>query len=251
MKNLVELHNLTLRRADKTVLTIPALTIEEGEVLAVVGPNGAGKSTFLLTLAGLIPPLSGKLIFAGRQFEQWRRLDYRRQVALVLQEPLLLDRSVLDNLLLGLRFRKIPKPEAIQRSMEWLNRLGIAELAQRKARSLSGGEAQRVSLARALVLEPRLLLLDEPFAALDPPTRSELLQEFVALLHQNHTTTIFVTHHLSEAALLGNRIAVFSEGTLRQIGSFEEICEQPADLAVAQFVRPILARRSTDEADGH
>lgn len=249
MKTLVELHNLTLRRADKAVLIIPALTIWEGEVLAVVGPNGAGKSTFLLTLAGLIPPLGGTFIFAGRRLEQWNELDYRRQIALVLQEPLLLDRSVLDNLLMGLRFRKIPKAEAVGRSTAWLNRLGVAHLAQRPARTLSGGEAQRVSLARALVLEPLLLLLDEPFAALDPPTRAELLKELHTLLRQNHTTTVFVTHHLSEAAYLGDRIAVFSEGALRQVGPFTEICERPVDPTVAQFVSHVSLAESTTDAE--
>lgn len=237
MKTLIELHDLILRRANQNVLSIPALEIYEGEVLAVVGPNGAGKSTFLLTLAGLLPPLGGRMTFAGRQLEQWKDLDYRRQIALVLQEPLLLDRSVLDNLLVGLRFRKLPRRQAVKRAMDWLNRFGVAHLAHRPARSLSGGEAQRVSLARAFVLEPRLLLLDEPFAALDPPTRTELYQELSAILRQNRQTSVFVTHHLKEAAYLGDRIAVFSEATLKQIGTLEQIYNQPADAVVAEFVR--------------
>lgn len=243
MKTLIELHDLTLRRANQKVLSIPALEIHEGEVLAVVGPNGAGKSTFLLTLAGLLPPLGGRMTFAGRQLEQWKDLDYRRQIALVLQEPLLLDRSVLDNLLAGLRFRNLPRLQSVERAMDWLNRFSIAHLAHRPARSLSGGEAQRVSLARAFVLEPRLLLLDEPFAALDPPTRTELYQELSAILRQNQQTSVFVTHHLKEAALLGDRIAVFSEATLKQIGTLEQICNQPADAVVAEFVRHLSEER--------
>jgi tungstate transport system ATP-binding protein len=237
MKTLIELHDLTVRRANQKVLSIPSLSIYEGEVLAVVGPNGAGKSTFLLTLAGLLRPTGGKMTFAGRHLEQWKDLDYRRQIALVLQEPLLLDRSVLDNLLVGLRFRKLPRPQAVERAMDWLNRFGVAHLAQRPAHSISGGEAQRVSLARAFVLEPRLLLLDEPFAALDPPTRTDLYQDLSAILRQNHQTSVFVTHHLREAAFLGDRIAVFSEATLKQVGTLEQICQHPADVAVAEFVR--------------
>jgi len=239
MKTLIELHDLTLRRANQKVLSIPSLSIYEGEVLAVVGPNGAGKSTFLLTLAGLLSPIGGWMTFAGRQLEQWKDLEYRRQVALVLQEPLLFDRSVLDNLLVGLRFRKLPRPQAVERAMDWLNRFGVAHLAHRPARSLSGGEAQRVSLARAFVLAPRLLLLDEPFAALDPPTRTELYQELSVILRQNHQTSVFVTHHLKEAAFLGDRIAVFSEATLKQVGTLDQICHHPADAAVAEFVRHI------------
>ncbi len=237
MKTLIELHDLTLRRANQTVLSIPSLSIYEGEVLAVVGPNGAGKSTFLLTLAGLLPPLGGTMTFAGRRLEEWKDLDYRRQIALVLQEPLLLDRSVMDNLLVAMRFRKIPRSQAVEQSLDWLNRFGVAHLAQRPARSLSGGEAQRVSLARAFVLQPRLLLLDEPFAALDPPTRTELYHDLSLILRQNHQTTVFVTHHLKEAAFLGNRIAVFSEATLKQVGTLQQITAQPADAAVAEFVR--------------
>lgn len=241
MKTLIELHDLILRRANQHVLSIPALDIYKGEVLAVVGPNGAGKSTFLLTLAGLLPPLRGRMTFAGKQLEQWKDLDYRRQIALVLQEPLLFNRSVLDNLLVGLRFRKLSRPQAVERAMDWLNRFGVAHLAHRPARSLSGGEAQRVSLARAFVLEPRLLLLDEPFAALDPPTRTELYQKLSFILRQNQQTSVFVTHHLKEAAFLGDRIAVFSEATLKQIGTLEQICDQPADAAVAEFVRHFSA----------
>jgi len=239
MKTLIELHDLTLRRANQKVLSIPSLSIYEGEVLAVVGPNGAGKSTFLLTLAGLLSPIGGWMTFAGRQLEQWKDLEYRRQVALVLQEPLLFDRSVLDNLLVGLRFRKLSRPQAVERAMDWLNRFGVAHLAHRPARSLSGGEAQRVSLARAFVLAPRLLLLDEPFAALDPPTRTELYQELSVILRQNHQTSVFVTHHLKEAAFLGDRIAVFSEATLKQVGTLDQICHHPVDAAVAEFVRHI------------
>ncbi len=234
--SLIEVSNLSLHRNRETVLCIPSLSISRGEVLAVVGPNGAGKSTLLLTLAGIIPPSEGKITFLGRQLEQWKGLDYRRQVALILQEPLLLDRSVLDNLLIALRFRRIPHKEAVRRASEWLNRFGIIHLAQRPARLLSGGEAQRVSIARAFVLEPQLLLLDEPFAALDPPTRAELLQELRALIRNNHQTTIFVTHHLNEAAFLGDRIAVLSEGTLKQVGTLEQIRTQPADQTVADFL---------------
>jgi len=236
MKTLIELHDLTVRRANQKVLSIPSLSIYEGEVLAVVGPNGAGKSTFLLMLAGLLRPTGGRMTFADRHLEQWKDLDYRRQIALVLQEPLLLDRSVLDNLLVGLRFRKLPRPQAVERAMDWLNRFGVAHLAQRPAHSISGGEAQRVNLARAFVLEPRLLLLDEPFAALDPPTRKDLYQDLSTILRQNHQTSVFVTHHLREAAFLGDRIAVFSEATLKQVGTLEQICQHPADAAVAEFV---------------
>ena len=153
-----------------------------------------------------------------------------------MQDPLLFDASVFDNVASGLRFRGIAK-EAIRRKVPlWLERLGVGHLAKRRAGQLSGGEAQRVSLARALVLEPQLLLLDEPFSALDPPTRSRLLDDLGALLKETATTTVFVTHDLPEAAQLAGRMAVIIGNRLRQVGSPEVVFASPVDEEVAGFV---------------
>ncbi|RCK73260.1 MAG: ABC transporter related [Anaerolineae bacterium] len=235
--NLVEIRQLSLWRGQQEVLRVPSLDIRKGEILAIIGPNGAGKSTLLLALAGLIQPHRGDIYFAGRSLMEWKGLDYRRQIALVLQEPLLFDRTVIDNVILGLRFRGLKKETAIQSAREWLERLGITHLDRRRALSLSGGEAQRVSLARAFVLRPQLLLLDEPFSSLDPPTRLALLQDLRSLLKQHQFTAAFVTHHLGEAAFLGDRIAVLGEGEVKQVGSLEQIQEQPQDSNVADFIR--------------
>ncbi len=239
--NLVELRDFSLRRGERKVLHIPQLDIKQGEILAIVGPNGAGKSTLLLALAGLIRPQQGTLRFAGRELSLWKELDYRRQVALVLQEPLLFDLTVLENVLMGLRFRGIERGPAQQAAYQWLERLQITHLSERRAISLSGGEAQRVSLARAFVLQPQLLLLDEPFAALDPPTRAALLRDLRSLLSENQFTTVFVTHHLGEAAFLSDRLAVLIDGILRQVGTPEQIQKQPEDKAVADFVHHLTA----------
>jgi ABC-type sulfate/molybdate transport systems ATPase subunit len=236
MTALVEIRDLLIRRGGRDALQVPSLEIEQGEVLALVGPNGAGKSTLLLALARLIYPERGRIFFAHRPLPDWDTLEYRRKLSFVFQDPLLMDLSVAQNVALGLGFRGVPKRDVAMRTRHWLELLGIESLAQRRAAELSGGEAQRVSLARALVLDPELLLLDEPFAALDPPSRLHLLDDLSPLLSQDHRTTVFVTHDLKEAARLADRVAVITSGRLRQIGSARQIKAHPADDDVAAFL---------------
>jgi tungstate transport system ATP-binding protein len=236
MNPLVELRDLLVKRGEHPALQLDHLAIQNGEVLAVVGPNGAGKSTLLLTLARLLKPERGEFRFNGKPASVESDTVYRRRIALVMQDPLLFDTSVFDNVSSGLRFRGISRDEIRQKVPIWLERLGVGHLAKRRAGQLSGGEAQRVSLARALVLEPQLLLLDEPFSALDPPTRSRLLDDLGALLKETATTTVFVTHDLPEAAQLAGRMAVIIGNRLRQVGDPQKVFAAPADEDVAGFV---------------
>lgn len=236
MKPLVEIRDLLVRRGKKTVLQVEYLIIQEGEVLAVVGPNGAGKSTLLLTLARLIKPERGEILFNGNNHAAETDTAYRRRLAFVMQEPLLFDTSVFDNVASGLRFRGIGKDVILRKVPIWLDRLGVGHLSKRRAGELSGGEAQRVSLARALVLDPQLLLLDEPFSSLDPPTRSALIKDLGPLLVETSTTTIFVTHDLSEVQHFAERIAVILDHRLRQTGKTSDVFASPLDEEVAQFV---------------
>lgn len=236
MTDLVTVTNLVVKRGGRVVLQIERLSIAQGEVLAVVGPNGAGKSTLLLALARLLKPERGEILFNGQPASAESDTAYRRRLALVMQSPLLFDTSVFENVACGLRFRGLGR-DAIQRRVRlWLGRLGVENLSKRRAGQLSGGEAQRVSLARALALEPQLLLLDEPFAALDPPTRSRLLDDLGALLQETATTTVFVTHDLDEAGQLAGRMAVIVGNRLRQVGKPKEVFGSPADAEVAQFL---------------
>lgn len=236
MNNLIEIKDVVVKREAQTVLEIDNVSIREGEVLAVIGPNGAGKSTLMLVLARLLKPVSGKITFHYKAFESLDELTYRRKISLVLQEPLLLDTTVFNNVAIGLRFRGLSKGEINQRVDAWLERLGIAHLAKRPARKLSGGEAQRTSLARAFAIQPELLLLDEPFSALDAPTRARLQEDLQGLLRTTDITTIFITHDLDEALLLGERVAVLIEGHLKQVGTLEEVFSAPKDEQVAAFV---------------
>ncbi len=236
MKALVKIRDLFVKRGGSPVLQLDELMIIEGEVLAVVGPNGAGKSTLLLTLARLLKPERGRILFNDGRAEAESDTAYRRRIALVMQDPLLFDTSVFENVASGLRFRGESK-DVIHRDVPlWLERLGVGHLSKRRAGELSGGEAQRVSLARALVLKPQLLLLDEPFSALDPPTRSRLLDDLGALLNETATTTVFVTHDLNEAAQLAGRMAVIVGNRLRQVGNPNDVFASPVDQEVAQFV---------------
>ncbi|HLF73946.1 MAG TPA: ATP-binding cassette domain-containing protein [Anaerolineales bacterium] len=236
---MIQIRDLLIRRNGREALRLDSLEIQRGETLAVVGPNGAGKSTLLLALAHLLRPSRGEIIYAGRSLNDWDELEYRRRISLVFQAPLLMDMTVEQNVGLGLKFRGRPKEEIQARVGRWLRQLGIESLSKRRAGQLSGGEAQRVSLARAFVLEPELLLLDEPFSALDPPTRARMLDELSALLAQDHRTAVFVTHNLNEAARLSHRIAVIVGGMLRQVGPARQIKAHPADEAVEAFLREL------------
>ncbi len=236
---LIEIRDLIVRRGGREALSIDTLDIPGGDVLAVVGPNGSGKSTLLLALARLLKPSRGEIRYAGKSLSEMDELAYRRRLALVFQDPLLMDMSVEDNVALGLRFRRVSPSEIRKRVRFWLDQFGIEPLAKRRARQLSGGEAQRVSLARSFVLEPDLLLLDEPFSALDPPSRIKLLDDLSVLLAREHRTAIFVTHNLNEAARLSRRIAVIVKGTLRQVGPARQIKAKPADEAVAAFLKEL------------
>lgn len=233
---LVEIRDLVVVRGARPVLTIDHLAVADRETLALVGPNGAGKSTLLLALASLVRLARGQVWFRGSPVGTGDELAYRRHIGLVLPDPLLLNTSVFANVAAGLRFRGVSSADSGARVMDWLGRLGVGHLSRRPAREISSGEAQRVSLARALVLEPDLLLLDEPFASVDAATRATLLDDFERLLRETHVACVIVTHDLDEAVRLGDRMAVVVEGQLRQCDAPERVLSAPLDGDVAAFV---------------
>jgi tungstate transport system ATP-binding protein len=237
--NMIQIRDLIINRNERSVLQVDSLDIQRGETLTVVGPNGAGKSSLLLALARLLKLSRGDIFYDGKSLKQLNELEYRRKISFVFQAPLLMDMTVEQNIALGLKFRGTSRDETQKRVEEWMKQLGVESLAKRRASQLSGGEAQRVSLARAFVLEPELLLLDEPFSALDPPTRSRLIQDLYELLEGTPRTAVFVTHNLGEAAKLSHRIAVVISGVLRQVGTAEQIKSEPADEAVAAFLHEL------------
>ena len=234
--NLLTLRDVVVRYGDAVALQCAALELHCGEVLAIIGPNGGGKSTLLRVMGLLQRPSSGTVLFRGADAFTGNLLRLRRRIATVLQEPLLLNATVYENAALGLKLRGVASHEIARRLEPWLERLAIAHLRGRSARSLSGGEAQRTSLARALVLEPEILLLDEPFAALDPASREALLRDFQGILKDCQVTTVFVTHDRDEAFGLAGRVGVLNQGRLAQIGARENVFRRPASEAVAEIV---------------
>ena len=236
---MIQIRDLLIQRNGLLALRVDLLDIQRGETLAIVGPNGAGKSTLLLALARLLKPSQGDILYEGKSLNQWNELEYRRKISVVFQSPLLMDMTVEQNVALGLKFRGMSKDETGARAWKWMKQLGVESLAKRRAGQLSGGEAQRVSLARAFVLEPELLLLDEPFAALDPPAHAKLLEDLSLILQKDQSTAVFVTHNLSEAAKISHRIAVIVGGVLRQVGTAKQIKSSPADETVAAFLHEL------------
>jgi tungstate transport system ATP-binding protein len=233
----VSARDLSVVLGEQKTLDIPALDVAQGEALVVIGPNGSGKTTLLRCLALLTKPTTGILKYAGEPVTTPKQaLDLRRRLAVVFQEPLLLNTSVWENVILGLRMRRVPKPAARARAEKWLGMFGVGHLLKRQAKTLSGGEAKRVSLARAFALEPEVLYLDEPFAALDSPTRQSLLVDFEGILRETRVTTVMVTHDRNEALMLADQVAVLIAGQIRQMGKPEEVFNYPVDEEVAGFV---------------
>jgi molybdopterin-binding protein len=234
---ILEAHGVRVRYGPRTVLEVDQLVVRRGETLALIGPNGAGKSTLLRILGLLERPAGGEVRLDGQPVE-WGQdlLPARRRFASVFQEPLLVDASVERNVGLGLALRGVRRDQARERTTRWMARLGITHLAGRQARTLSGGEAQRTSLARAFAIGPDVLLLDEPFSALDPPTREDLLRDLLRILRETTVTTVFVTHDRNEALRLGDRVGVMLEGRLAQLGTPEVVFGRPASPEVARFV---------------
>lgn len=232
MTALVRLENIEVTVRDKMILSIPSLEVLKGEVLGVMGPNGAGKSTLLKTLALLDPPSQGKIHYQEEQISNKQApLELRRKCAVALQQSLLLDTSVYQNVAIGLKLRKNKKSEINKKVAYWLDAFNITHLAKKNAHLLSGGEAQRVNLARAMVLEPEFLLLDEPFSALDFPTKLQLLKDFKQIMSQTGTTAVFISHDLMEIKYLTHRLAILMDGEIKQLAQTAAVLESPNEAA--------------------
>lgn len=236
-KPLLEASGLKVMRGGIQVLDIPAIRLHEGEVLSLIGPNGAGKSTLLLALAGLLQSATGEIRYKGEAVPSGNRAYiYRRRIAMVFQEPLLFDSTVRENVASGLKIRGMASGEVKARVREALELFNIPHLADRSARRLSGGEAQRASLARAFAIKPEMILLDEPFSSLDPPTRLALTEDLERILRETGTSALLATHDQMEALRLSDRMAVMNGGRILQSGAPVEVMHRPADEFVASFV---------------
>jgi NitT/TauT family transport system ATP-binding protein len=204
------------------------LSIAEGEFVSVVGPTGCGKSTLLNVAAGLLRPSAGALRVLGEPLTGInRRAGYMFQA-----EGLMPWRSALDNVTAGLEFRGVERAEAQRRGRDWLERVGLGGFGDRYPHQLSGGMRKRVSLAQMLILDPQIVLMDEPFSALDVQTRQLMENELLELWSANRKSVIFITHDLEEAISLSDRVVVLSAGpATHPIGEFAIDLPRPRDVA--------------------
>lgn len=230
-------------------ITNISLEVPRGEYFIVLGPTGAGKTVLLETIAGIHVADRGKISIAGEDVKKVPPED--RDIGFVYQDYVLFPHmDVLENVMYGLKAREVTDPKA--RAEEVIDLLELNHLKNRYPRTLSGGESQKVSVARAIAYRPGLLLLDEPTAALDPRTKEKVRAELETVHEEIDVTTLHVTHDQSEAKILGDRIAVLMNGRLKQVGLVDEVFNEPVDEAVADFVgvENILEGQVTDYRNG-
>lgn len=221
-----------------------SFNVNKGEIFCVMGLSGSGKSTLVRHFNRLLEPTAGKILIDGTDvmsLDAGQLRQFRNQkISMVFQNfALLPHRSVLDNVAMPLEIRKMNKNERLRRAAHMLKTVELDAWGNKYAHELSGGMQQRVGLARALAANPEVLLMDEPFSALDPLIRRQLQDEFIQLSAMMNKTTVFITHDLDEAVRIGDRIAIMRDGRLIQVGTAEDIVMNPADDYVADFVAGI------------
>lgn len=254
---MIEPLSLSARRIKRTfprsgfTLDVESFDVAPGRVAALLGPSGSGKSTLLEVLGLLAEPDSGEVLVGGRAVTR-RDRDVRLRMAAVFQRPYLFKGSVAANVGYGLALRGVAKAARVAPVAAALARVGLEGFEDRSVAGLSGGEAQRVSLARALVIEPRILLLDEPLASLDPLLKRELTREFASILRDAQVTAVWVTHDQDEALVVADDVAILNRGRVVASGKAEAVMSLPADEWTARFLGvagPMLAT-ATPGAEG-
>ena len=236
--SLIEVSGLTHSYGERKVLQDLDLGIGKGEAFALIGPTGAGKTTLLRIIDLLEVPGAGEIYFDGQCIPRSgkQRFEIRRRMSFIHQKPQVFNLSVYDNVACGLRWRGEKKNRIAEKVDHILEMVGLEGYKNRNARTLSGGEAQRVALARSLVLEPEVLLLDEPTANLDPVSTAKIEQLISYVARQHNTTMIMATHDMSQGQQLADRIGVLLGGRLAQTGNATDIFRSPQNEEVAHFV---------------
>jgi sulfate transport system ATP-binding protein len=231
----IELRNITKKFGEVAAVRKVSFSVKEGELMALLGPSGGGKTTVLRMIAGLELPTSGDVFIRGQRVNDLS--VQRRNIGFVFQNyALFQSMNVYKNIAFGLKIKKWKRADSKARIHELLELFGLQGLEKRYPHQLSGGQRQRVAIARALAPKPNVLLLDEPFGAVDAKIRQELREWLVTLHHELNVTTVFVTHDQEEALEVSNRIVIFSRGILEQVGTPREVYEQPANEFVARFI---------------
>jgi glycine betaine/proline transport system ATP-binding protein len=231
-----------------------SLAIAEGEIFCVMGLSGSGKSTLVRHINGLIRPTAGEVLVAGVNLSALGARELRtlraEKIGMVFQNfALLPHRTVIENVAFGLELRKVPRPVRLERAAAMLSLVQLSGWEERWPDELSGGMQQRVGLARALAGDPDILLMDEPFSALDPLIRRQLQDQFLDLAGVMRKTTVFITHDLDEAMRVGSRIGIMRDGRIVQVGTPGEILSSPADPYVAAFVGGVAELKAPKASD--
>lgn len=231
----VVIEDLNLSFGDTHVLKGVDLTIKQGEFFAFLGPSGSGKSTLLRAIAGFGPTPTGRILIQGQDIADLP--PWKRDVGMVFQSYALWPHmTVRKNVAFGLEERSIAKSEIKDRVEKALDMVGLMDLAERRPSQLSGGQQQRIALARTIVIEPKVLLLDEPLSNLDANLRIQMRRDIRELQQKLQLTTIFVTHDQEEANTTSDRMAVLDQGVIQQVGAPMDLYDNPANLFVAKFL---------------
>ena len=241
LDNIMSIHirNITKSFGKFAALNAVDFTVEGGELVALLGPSGSGKTTLLRIIAGLEFAEEGQILFSDRDVT--RQSAYQRRAGFVFQHYALFQHlSVFENIAFGLRVRKRSQrpaePQIRARVEQLLETIQLADFAKRLPSQLSGGQRQRVAFARALAIEPEVLLLDEPFGALDAKVRKELRHWLRRFHNTTHLTSLFVTHDQEEAFEVADRVVIIDQGAIQQIGTPDEVRESPANIFVEEFL---------------
>ena len=235
---ILEIKNLKKQFSSGFLLDIDYLEIHKDKIFTLLGSNGSGKSTLVHLINLLLPADSGSIMFDGEEIinKKNNQKSVREKMAVVFQEPLLFNTSVYGNLLLGLKLRHTGFNDYKDNLDFLIEKLKLKDLLPRSAKTLSGGEQQKVCLARALLLRPKILLLDEPLANIDQETREEFRGIFFEILKQKGMTTLYITHDRNEAMIISDYVGVIEKGKLQQTGSREEVFRKPVNERVAKFI---------------
>ena len=232
----LQLNNLKKTYEQQTVLDIPSIEIESGSFWGIIGPNGSGKSTLMKIVAGLTDPSTGFVVYDGHRLNR----KTRESMTLVFQKPYLLRTSVFHNIAYPLQIRGVTPRETQERVTEMLNLLSIESLRDQRAWTLSGGEAQKVALARALVFKPRLLMLDEPTANIDPASILMLEQQIRSYYDEYQPTILMVTHNVQQTKRICDQVAFMYKGNVLDSGPLKDVFEKSGNTLMQSFIREDL-----------
>lgn len=236
MESIFSIRKLTRIYDEKKVLDIEELELEAGRITGIIGPSGAGKSTLLYILNGLEKPTGGRIVFDGKELKGELDLQTRRQMSMVFQKPTVFNTSVYENMACSLKLRGVNSEETRERVYELAKLIGLEDKLRQKAATLSGGEAQRLSLARAIIHKPKVLLLDEPTANLDPANVA-MIEKLVLLAKTEYKTSVVViTHNMFQARRISEKLVFLLNGSIVESGDTHEVFSNPKDNRTIDFI---------------